>query len=108
MSTGTEIGSDRQADRQMSLTARLATWSGRRRWRVVAAWVVVVVGAIVVGSSVGTDTGIEQETPGEAGAGRSFSTSGSAPPRSPFRSSSSSPIRHFRSPPRSTSRRWRT
>jgi RND superfamily putative drug exporter len=69
MSTVREIGSEPQISRQMSLTARLATWSSRHRWRVVAGWAVTVVGAIVVGSSVGTDTDIEQETPGEAGAG---------------------------------------
>jgi uncharacterized membrane protein YdfJ with MMPL/SSD domain len=69
MSTVREIESEPQTSRQMSLTARLATWSSRHRWRVVAGWAVIVVGATVVGSSVGTDTDIEQETPGEAGDG---------------------------------------
>ncbi len=49
------------------MTARVATWSSRHRWRVVAGWVLIVVGAIVTASLVGADTDIAQEAPGEAG-----------------------------------------
>jgi uncharacterized membrane protein YdfJ with MMPL/SSD domain len=51
----------------MSLTAKVARWSDRHRWRVVAGWVLILVAAIVVSSSVGADTDIEQDIPGETG-----------------------------------------
>lgn len=67
MSTIGGNGSNGHINQEMSLTARVAKWSGHHRWRVVAGWVVIVVGAMFAASSVGTDTDIEQETPGEAG-----------------------------------------
>ncbi len=68
MSTTGGNGSDRPNVHGLSLTARVANCSSHHRWRVVAGAVVIVVGAIFASSSVGADTDIEQETPGEAGA----------------------------------------
>ncbi|MEE8278536.1 MAG: MMPL family transporter, partial [Thermoanaerobaculia bacterium] len=50
----------------LSFTARMARWSARHRWRVVIAWVVLVVAALFVTSAVGTDTDIGQGGTGES------------------------------------------
>ena len=50
-----------------SLTARLALWCARHRWRVVIAWVLSIVVAMFVGGAVGTDTDIDQGGGGESG-----------------------------------------
>ena len=52
-----------------SFTARIAMWSARHRWRVVIAWVVLIVLALFVSSAVGTDILAESEVgaPGESG-----------------------------------------
>jgi RND superfamily putative drug exporter len=50
-----------------SVTARIAAWSERRRWRVVGAWLLILIAAVVTSSLVATDTDIDVEPPGEAG-----------------------------------------
>ncbi len=51
-----------------SYTARIALWSARHRWRVVLAWLVIVIAAVVCTSLVKTNTDLEPTAPGEAGA----------------------------------------
>ncbi|HZB42288.1 MAG TPA: MMPL family transporter, partial [Ilumatobacter sp.] len=50
-----------------SVTARIAAWSERHRWRVVGAWMLILIAAVVTSSLVATDTDTDVEPPGEAG-----------------------------------------
>ena len=50
-----------------STTARIAAWSVRHRWRVLAAWLAVIFAAVAASSLVAADTDIEMKAPGEAG-----------------------------------------
>jgi RND superfamily putative drug exporter len=51
----------------MSVTARIAAWSERHRWRVAGAWLLILIAAVLTSSLVATDTDIDVEPPGEAG-----------------------------------------
>ena len=53
-----------------SLVAGIAMWCARRRRWVALAWMLIVVAAIATCSTVGTDTDIGQEAPGESGEAR--------------------------------------
>src|ERR671910_354303 len=50
-----------------SVTARIAAWSERHRWRVVGAWMLILIAAVVTSSLVAADTDTDVEPPGEAG-----------------------------------------
>jgi uncharacterized membrane protein YdfJ with MMPL/SSD domain len=50
-----------------SVTARIAAWSERHRWRVAAAWTLILIAAVVTSSLVAADTDVDEEPPGEAG-----------------------------------------
>jgi RND superfamily putative drug exporter len=50
-----------------SVTARIAAWSERHRWRVAAAWTLILVAAVVTSSLVAAATDVDEEPPGEAG-----------------------------------------
>ena len=55
------------AETNPSAVSRVALWCGRRRRWVSLAWLLIVVAAIATCSTVGTNTEIEQEAPGESG-----------------------------------------